>query len=750
MANPKNKWSRPAAPPAPMFFGEKERDLVKQINDELAERVIGQSIAYYPISVQESTFNTYGEAVDKVSLPPIRVFAFVEVENEQSNEVYGYEYQSKLTVNFNRRRLVEDQDLFVRVGDFVQYGDEFYEIVRTYNDTRYYFGQVDHKFQISAECVRARKGVFRIEEALTRPTTTTPQGEVGPGPDPRDAPYPPLAASYLTVDPESKLPNERVLAAGVGISLTDTGPGGTLTIASTGGGAGGGIFTQADASNAYTTSSILVGNAAAPSDTLTVVGSMSGSGILQTVGAATFGSTLNVSGALSGSSTLAGLGITATSLDLQSGGITNAGVIAGATDITASNNIVAIGGFFGDGSGITGISADAIDITSSSDTVSYNLVFTEGFQTDGSRGLAGNTGLLYNPGAAQLSTSAGIQVLGNSVFEGTLGVSGTATFGTDSVVIDGAAGTLSASAGMQVVGATILGNTLAVSGNTAIIASASVGTTTPTAQFHVSGTQSEVLLRVDGPPAGVGNTGAWLLLTGSRGSDGSAMAALGIGTNDPRQALDVNGYISIGRSGGAYIMVNDDTDTWIRFGHAGSDSMQFRAGGLNFLEFDENGLDIARINPDGVDIDFQVATAGNDYTIFAEGSSDLVGIGTETPSHTLTVAGTLGVTGTALFGGGITHNRTAITAATYTILVTDYYLGVDSTSNQVALTLPAAATAGAGKTYIMKDETGAASSNDITITGDGSETIDGAGTLTVNQPYVSIGLYTDGSNWFVY
>ena len=31
MSDPKNKWTRPGAPPAPMFFGEKERNLVKQV-----------------------------------------------------------------------------------------------------------------------------------------------------------------------------------------------------------------------------------------------------------------------------------------------------------------------------------------------------------------------------------------------------------------------------------------------------------------------------------------------------------------------------------------------------------------------------------------------------------------------------------------------------------------------------------------------------------------------------------------------
>jgi hypothetical protein len=154
-----------------MFFGKKERDLVKQVNDELSDRIIGQAIAYYSISLQDSNFNTtYGEAIEKITLPPVRVYAYVFVENEQTNDRYGYDYTSNLTVNFHRRRLVEDQDLYVRPGDFIQYGDLYYEIVRTYNDTRYYFGQVEHKFQVSAECIRAREGLFKVKKSVTRPS----------------------------------------------------------------------------------------------------------------------------------------------------------------------------------------------------------------------------------------------------------------------------------------------------------------------------------------------------------------------------------------------------------------------------------------------------------------------------------------------------------------------------------------------------------------------------------------------------
>ena len=52
-----NKWNQPDAPPPPLFIGKKERDLVKQVNDEIIERVIGQVIAYYPISLEHTNYH---------------------------------------------------------------------------------------------------------------------------------------------------------------------------------------------------------------------------------------------------------------------------------------------------------------------------------------------------------------------------------------------------------------------------------------------------------------------------------------------------------------------------------------------------------------------------------------------------------------------------------------------------------------------------------------------------------------------
>tara|TARA_Y100000310_G_C20516982_1_gene731669 strand:+ start:444 stop:938 length:495 start_codon:yes stop_codon:yes gene_type:complete len=158
----KNKWKQPAQSPPPLFIGKKERDLVKQVNDELIERVIGQQILYYPISLEHTNFHSlYGEAIEKTFLPPVRVYALVEWENLETswaNKV-GIDRQASIVVHFHKRRITEDQDLFVRVGDFVLYGDIYYEIV-SLSEPKQLFGQVDHRMEISAKCIRAREGLF--------------------------------------------------------------------------------------------------------------------------------------------------------------------------------------------------------------------------------------------------------------------------------------------------------------------------------------------------------------------------------------------------------------------------------------------------------------------------------------------------------------------------------------------------------------------------------------------------------------
>tara|TARA_R110000824_G_scaffold38922_1_gene118334 strand:- start:603 stop:1091 length:489 start_codon:yes stop_codon:yes gene_type:complete len=157
-----NEWEKPEQPPPPLFFGRKERNLVKQVNDELIEKIIGQQVLYYPIDIERTNFHDmYGEAIKKTFLPPVRVYALVEFTDLSTEymENAGIDKSWEVNIHFHKRRLEEDQNMYVREGDYVLYGDYYYEIVNLSEDTKL-FGQVHHGFEISARCRRARKGLF--------------------------------------------------------------------------------------------------------------------------------------------------------------------------------------------------------------------------------------------------------------------------------------------------------------------------------------------------------------------------------------------------------------------------------------------------------------------------------------------------------------------------------------------------------------------------------------------------------------
>ena len=76
-----------------------------------------------------------------------------------------------------------------------------------------------------------------------------------------------------------------------------------------------------------------------------------------------------------------------------------------------------------------------------------------------------------------------------------------------------------------------------------------------------------------------------------------------------------------------------DTDTKIVFA---DDAIGLTVGGIQLVEVTEAGQDIVKIG-NGGDVDFQVRTNGDDNTLFVQGSSDRVGIGTDSPSTVLHV-----------------------------------------------------------------------------------------------------------------
>lgn len=94
----------------------------------------------------------------------------------------------------------------------------------------------------------------------------------------------------------------------------------------------------------------------------------------------------------------------------------------------------------------------------------------------------------------------------------------------------------------------------------------------------------------------------------------------------------------------------------------------------------------------------------------------------------------------------VLETHTTVTAATYTAKAGDRLIGVNR-AGAVTITFPTAQLR-PGRTYTVKDESGAAATNNITVATEGAETIDGSATDTISENYGSKIYYSDGSNWF--
>ncbi len=89
----------------------------------------------------------------------------------------------------------------------------------------------------------------------------------------------------------------------------------------------------------------------------------------------------------------------------------------------------------------------------------------------------------------------------------------------------------------------------------------------------------------------------------------------------------------------------------------------------------------------------------------------------------------------------------SVTTATFTAEDEKTIMGVNR-AGVVTITLPSAEVVKVGRVYVVKDESGDASSNNITVDTAAAETIDGAATDTLDTDFQSIGYYSDGANWF--
>lgn len=92
---------------------------------------------------------------------------------------------------------------------------------------------------------------------------------------------------------------------------------------------------------------------------------------------------------------------------------------------------------------------------------------------------------------------------------------------------------------------------------------------------------------------------------------------------------------------------------------------------------------------------------------------------------------------------------TAVNSSPYVVLSTDQFLGVDCSGGPITIQLPNAPSA--GRVFYIKDSTGNANTNNITVTTvGGAVTIDGSTSYAMNTQYAAINVLFDGSTYQIF
>lgn len=255
-----------------------------------------------------------------------------------------------------------------------------------------------------------------------------------------------------------------------------------------------------------------------------------------------------------------------------------------------------------------------------------------------------------------------------------------------------------------------------------------LGTAAPLAREHilVADTENEIGLRIENNDT-TNNTNH-LEITGT--SAGQALL-LNTGTG-----LLANG-IAFGDGDSGLFESADDELVWT-LAATSRFKMRTAAGGI----FHGNTVGAGAL--------LNIASSTTQPTLVPNRSDTNTGIGGASSDNLSIITGgveAIHVSSTQIvtFNNAVNFNRTATAVSVNSAGET--FIGVTDTSIARTITLDTDDVVD-GRMIIIKDESGAAGTNNITIATEAAETIDGASTITINANFGVARVYSDGTNWF--
>ena len=143
-----------------LFFDARSMELFNDYNTELLGIIAQTGVNYYRIESDTSDPNSiYGESEVKVTRDPVQVYCWVMLdEPEVENNTFTVDTRRRIELYMHKDRLTE-LDLVPRMGDFVGYDNQYFEILRA-GIPNFVFSYPQTKLGVILRCLSVREGVF--------------------------------------------------------------------------------------------------------------------------------------------------------------------------------------------------------------------------------------------------------------------------------------------------------------------------------------------------------------------------------------------------------------------------------------------------------------------------------------------------------------------------------------------------------------------------------------------------------------
>ena len=145
-----------------LYIGQKEVDFINNVNEELITDISSQYIDYYRVDSKNSPQdNLYGESLNKTFNLPVRIYCLVDyIEPTSVTGIEGVDIQYSIECQF-LRSILEEVNIYPREGDFVKFGEIYYEI-KNVLEVKQVAGQPIYKFDIICQCAPTRVDSLNI------------------------------------------------------------------------------------------------------------------------------------------------------------------------------------------------------------------------------------------------------------------------------------------------------------------------------------------------------------------------------------------------------------------------------------------------------------------------------------------------------------------------------------------------------------------------------------------------------------